>query len=221
MLLSDTEIISSVKSGKLIIQPFDFGNLQTASYDVCIGEWIVRTNECAYEVQDLWGTTTWYQNADSTTESETPTPWSDSYNYWGNPEKSQDGYHIIKPNELILAHTIEYIGSTPGSNITTKMHAKSTTGRIGISVCSCAGLGDIGFFNRWCMEIKNNSSATVKIPVGAKIAQISFHQTTDTVNSYTMKGNYQTQDESLKGLMKDWSPLDLYPKLKKKKIFLL
>ena len=49
---------------------------------------------------------------------------------------------VLRPNERILAHTHEFIGILPPG--TTSMQARSTTGRIGISACYCAGWGEIG-----------------------------------------------------------------------------
>ena len=37
------------------------------------------------------------------------------------------------------------------------MQARSSLGRSYIEVCKCAGMGDVGFCNRWTMEITNNS----------------------------------------------------------------
>ncbi|HRY56962.1 MAG TPA: hypothetical protein P5014_02235, partial [Patescibacteria group bacterium] len=95
--------------------------------------------------------------------------------------KPSDKVILIAPNETILAHTIEFIGGRNGvgdlSAVTSEMRARSSIGRIGIAVCKCAGWGDIGYINRWTMEITNFSSSVIPLPVGLRIAQIIFHST--------------------------------------------
>jgi dCTP deaminase len=98
------------------------------------------------------------------------------------------------------------------------MKARSSMGRNFINVCSCAGLGDIGYFNRWTMEIKNNSRIhTIPLVVGRRIAQIVFFQTDGLLNpeaSYNLTGKYQQGDE-LHHLMEAWTPESMLPKMYK------
>jgi dCTP deaminase len=129
---------------------------------------------------------------------------------------------LIAPGESILAHTIEFIGGKNGTEelpaVTTEMRARSSTGRIGISVCKCAGWGDIGYVNRWTMEITNFSNVIMPLPIGMRIAQIIFHETTPVpeIDKYAKKGKYQTSDD-IKSLKKNWKPEDMLPKLYKDK----
>jgi deoxycytidine triphosphate deaminase len=75
--------------------------------------------------------------------------------------------------ETILAHTNEFIGGR--ETVTTMMKARSSMGRNFIEVCKCAGWGDIGYVNRWTMEITNNSRFySIPLVVGRRIAQIVF-----------------------------------------------
>ena len=105
----------------------------------------------------------------------------------------------------IRAHTQEIIGAR--KNIATKMNARSSMGRLGISVCKCAGFGDVGYISRWTMEITNHSqSAWIDLPVGMRIAQISFFRTGKVLNEY--KGKYGQGE---------WTPEDMIPKLWKEK----
>ena len=90
--------------------------------------------------------------------------------------KPGDRYIELGPGEIILGHTNEYIGGT--THITTMMKARSSIGRSCINVCDDAGSGDINYFNRWCMEIRNKSqNATIILPVGKRVAQIVFFYT--------------------------------------------
>jgi dCTP deaminase len=120
---------------------------------------------------------------------------------WNKPSEYGD-ILSIHPGETLLAHTEEVIG---GRNIiATEMRAKSTTGRYGLSVCKCAGLGDIGFVSRWTMEITNHSNYNILIKAGERIAQIIFHLTEEPFKQYA--GRYGS------GV---WTPEDMLPKTKK------
>ena len=61
------------------------------------------------------------------------------------------------PATPILAHTEEVVGGRNG--FTTSMRARSSIGRSCLSVCKCAGVGDVGYISQWTMEITNHSHA--------------------------------------------------------------
>lgn len=115
---------------------------------------------------------------------------------------------ILQPRETILAHTNEFIGGR--GNVTTMMKARSSIGRNFIEICKCAGWGDVGYINRWTMEITNNSDYYIPLVVGMRIAQIVFMYTGEVETPYQSK--YQTTDD-LEQLKKDWQPSDMLPKI--------
>jgi dCTP deaminase len=128
-----------------------------------------------------------------------------------NNIKPEDKIIILGPGETILAHTEEFIG---GRNcVTTEMRAKSSMGRIGITICKCAGWGDVGFCNRWTMEVSNHLRDTaVILVVGMRVAQIAFYQVDPLSDSYAKAGGqYQTTDDT-NCMMKEWSPTMMLPK---------
>jgi hypothetical protein len=88
-------------------------------------------------------------------------------------------------------------------------------GRNFIEVCKCAGWGDVGYVNRWTMEITNNSRYySIPLVVGRRIAQIVFFDTDGTLNNgcYTDKGKYQiTRD--IEQMKLQWRPTDCLPKM--------
>lgn len=128
---------------------------------------------------------------------------------------------VLRPNERILAHTHEFIGMLPPG--TTSMQARSTTGRIGLSACYCAGWGDPGYVNRWTMEIHNlNELAHIVLPVGYRIAQIVFSSTGPVQIEYALaSGNYQqfssTEHAAIKAA---WRPEQMLPRAFKSEIIL-
>lgn len=88
-------------------------------------------------------------------------------------------------------------------------------GRNFIEVCKCAGWGDIGYVNRWTMEITNNSRYySIPLVVGRRIAQIIFFDTVGTVGKrqYGDSGKYQGS-QSVEELCQNWTPTDMLPKM--------
>src|SRR5574337_777360 len=170
--------------GNIVIDPFDPKLLNANSYDVRLGSWYSRQVEYFDSLRPIIR----YNSSDGQDRM------------WQQPVRGEN-FISINPGETILCHTEEVIG---GQNIiTTEMRAKSTTGRYGLSVCKCAGLGDIGFISRWTMEMTNHSNFKIIIPIGEPIAQIIFHLTTEPLSQY--KGRYG------QGV---WTPEDMLPKKK-------
>lgn len=208
MVLSDSAIKAGRTQGKIIIEPYDENSLTSCAYDVRLGTYLIRSR---YRVQSWleWLWAYWWGTPPTN-------PWSESYHYWSTPETptQQDGIDgfVLQPGELVLGHTEEFIGSTRGSEITTMMKARSSIGRIGLTVCACAGLGDVNYHSRWCMEIKNHSDMAIFLPVGVRVAQIIFFLAEGATQDYTDKGHYQSSDD-LDEIRDSWSPHLLYPRL--------
>ncbi|HEV3310031.1 MAG TPA: dCTP deaminase [Chloroflexota bacterium] len=180
MLLSDKRIVEELQAGNIVIEPFDQRQLGTNSYDCRLGDWYFQPTQFA-EVVDF-------------------TDEAQALAFWGGPIHA-DGAILVKPGTTILAHTQEVVGARNG--ITTTMHARSSIGRSSLSVCKCAGVGDVGYVSRWTMEISNHSTCSIIVPVGLRICQIKFDFVGDTLKEY--HGKYGQQDE--------WTPLDMLPRL--------
>jgi dCTP deaminase len=207
------------RKGNIFIHPFDPKNLQTTSYDVRLGVNF-------FQEQSLRATSRRYFNPFNT---------ADIKRYWGEPQEAvaasvwveengplvnirpDDQLIILGPGETILAHTEEFIGGR--YCVTTEMRARSSMGRIGVTVCKCAGWGDLGFCNRWTMEMSNHLRDTpVVLVVGMRVAQIIFYQVDPLEGSTytTAGGQYQTTDDTEK-LVKDWSPDLMLPKFSRER----
>jgi len=94
------------------------------------------------------------------------------------------------------------------------MKARSSLGRSFIEVCKCAGWGDVGYINRWTMEITNNSTHYyIPLVVGRRIAQIIFFETGPILKSDYAKGGKYQSSGSVKQLKKNWKPTDMLPRL--------
>lgn len=171
-MLSDKRILEEMKKSNIVIEPFRDDFLGTNSYDCTLGPWHYQSNPMTDEVfldnpQDIAG-------------------------YWMGPmepvwfNSKQQDYIPLLPGTTILAHTQERIGARNG--FVAKMYSKSSTARYGLSVCRCAGLGDVGYDAIWTMEIHNSGTAKIWLPVGMKICQFVFFDVGETLKEY--KGNY-------------------------------
>ncbi|MBX5456416.1 MAG: dCTP deaminase [Thermogemmatispora sp.] len=180
MLLSDKRIKEELARGNIVIEPFDERQLGTNSYDCRLGEWYFQ-GDANVEILHL----------DNPEEIR---------RYWGEPRRAKNGQIAIRPGTTILAHTQEIIGGRNG--YLGKMYARSTVARSGLSVCRCAGVGDVGYISRWTMEISNHTMTTIVVPVGFRICQITFEYVGETLKEY--QGKYGQQQE--------WSPEDMLPK---------
>lgn len=215
MALSDRKILEAMKEGVILIEPFVRENLATSSYDVTLGEHYFteqhpRHFENLFNIYDkahidrVWGTEA--RKAKSAREV------FEQYNFDWNGIHPDEQVILMAPGETILGHTQEFIGGR--DHITTMMKARSSLGRSFISVCKCAGWGDVGYTNRWTMEIQNTSTRYyIPLVVGRRIAQIVFFETGPILaKSYFTEGKYQT-GETLADLKKTWKPDMMLPRL--------
>ncbi len=215
MALSDRKILEELKKGDILIEPFRRENLATSSYDVTLGEYFFREQRPKHmysiynaynkkHTDHVWGT-----KADRAEKAKDV--FKDmKFDFIGIAP--DDKVIVLEPGETILGHTEEFIGGK--NHITTMMKARSSLGRNFIEVCKCAGWGDVGYTNRWTMEITNNSSHySIPLVVGRRIAQIIFFETGQILeNDYTKKGKYQSS-QNISEMKKNWKPEAMLPKL--------
>lgn len=208
-ILSDKAILQNMEQGHIVIKPFKRENLSTSSYDVVLGKYYYREQNSGHsriynpydeaEVERIWGPV---QTADLA---------GDKF----NGISPDDLVIYIAPGETILCHTEEFIGGR--YDITTMMKARSSMGRNFIEVCKCAGWGDIGYINRWTMEITNNSQYyTIPLVVGRRIAQIVFFKTAgilDKTKSYPEQNSKYQCSTNFSQLQESWTPDAMLPRL--------
>lgn len=217
MALSDKRILEEMKKGDIVISPFNDDQLATSSYDVTLGEWFFREQPTKYNhslyniwsqehMEHVWG-------ADKVERAVTAKEAFKKYNFdWNSGIREDDKVIVLRPGETILAHTNEFIGGK--DHITTMMKARSSMGRNFIEVCKCAGWGDVGYVNRWTMEITNNSkNYIIPLVVGRRIAQIIFFETGPIrERDYTKAGKYAAST-NITELKKAWKPESMLPQL--------
>lgn len=216
MLLSRNAILRYRDSGNIIIEPFDDRKLKTTSYDVSLGEWFWRESHPE-------GGTTIHNIYD---ESSTRRVWKGPYQAEGVWEvakrlgmefsniKPSDRVILLKPGETILAHTEEFVGGR--HNVVAKMYARSSLGRNFVEVCKDAGWGDVGYFNRWTMEVTNNSQFfIIPLVVGRRIGQMIFYQVEplQSAPDYVKEGGKYQKSQDIEEVKKTWHPESMIPQM--------
>lgn len=217
-LLSDKAIKRHMELGSIVIEPFEPKNLGTVSYDVTLGENYFREATpspgrdvlnpyCEEHVRRVWKlqkAETAYEIAQNA-NLEIP-------NLFGKGIAPDDKVIMIRPGETLLCHTNEFIGGR--KNVTTMMKARSSQGRNFLEICKCAGWGDVGYVNRWTLEITNNSNHySSPLVVGRRIGQLVFFEVEPILNKdYTKTGKYcgSLDVEELKA---KWTPEEMLPKM--------
>lgn len=216
MALSDKKILNALQDGTVVIEPFIRENLATSSYDVTLGEWFYREQppKNTGDLYNIWSEEhmrhVW--GADKVERAVAAKEAFKKYRFDWDGIDPDDKVIMLRPGETILAHTNEFIGGR--DSVTTMMKARSSMGRNFIEVCKCAGWGDVGYVNRWTMEITNNSkNYIIPLVVGRRIAQIVFFETGPILEKdYATTGKYQTSND-MNELKKSWTPEAMLPRL--------
>jgi dCTP deaminase len=225
MPLSDCDILAHREQGHILIHPFNRKQLKNCQYDVRLGNNFYREAKSETGMFNIWSDT---QVAKMWQKGETVCRDYLMIKYPNNDFRSlppNAEVILLEPGETILGHTVEFIGGV-SEGIVGQMFCRSSLGRSAITVCKCAGWGDVGYFNRWTMEITNVSNKNIiPLVVGECIAQIVFSRC-DTLPSvvYSTDGNYQhgnyLKDDGtvdIEKLESDWTPEDMLSKLPKSK----
>lgn len=223
-LLSNAKILSHYEEGNIVIDPFVRENLANSSFDVTLGSFFYRQavyGKSSMRLDRHLQLYNMYDEADvrhmweGPYEGESVESFSSKWNVRLQNISSDDRIILIYPHETILAHTNEYIGGK--NNVTTMMKARSSIGRNFIEVCKCAGWGDIGYVNRWTMEItNNNNNFAIPLVVGRRIAQIIFFETDATLPDEDYIGQTDSKyshSTNLDELKKNWNPEAMLPKM--------
>ena len=163
MILSDKEILAEIEKGTIVIDPYDRSRLGTNSYDVRLGKYLSKYND---EILD-----------------------AKKHNQITTFEIPEKGY-ILLPNTLYLGVTEEY---TETHAHVPFLEGKSSVGRLGIDIHATAGKGDVGFCNKWTLEISVSQPVRVyhNMPIGQLIY---FDVHGDIENLYNKKSSAKYND---------------------------
>lgn len=211
MVYSDIHIKKALANGHIVISPLIEENVRGSSVDVTLGEWYYRTGGDGRDIYNPYDVEDVARYFGELKQAVAHTEWANT-----NGRKLLSGIPadhpiiVLAPGERVLAHTNEFIGINPPG--TSEMRARSSMGRNGIAVCFDAGWGDPGYINRWTMEILNlNRTESVVLPVGERVAQIVFHETSDVERHYGHGGKYQA-GANIDEIMREWHPSQMLPR---------
>jgi dCTP deaminase len=101
---------------------------------------------------------------------------------------------VLEPGKLYLGRTNEY---TKTDKYVPMLEGRSSIGRLGISVHSSAGFGDVGFAGYWTLEI--TCAQPVRIYPNVQICQIFYYAMEGDYTPY--KSKYQNNKSILPSLL--------------------
>ncbi len=216
MLLSRNAVLRHKDAGNIVIDPFNDRQLKTASYDITLGEWFWREahpegRQTVHNVYDEVSTRAIWQGPFRSEKTRTV---EERLGRRFANIHSDDEVILLRPGETILAHTREFIGGR--RSVVGKMYSRSSLGRNFIEVCKDAGWGDVGYFNRWTMEITNNSQYfTIPLVVGRRIGQMVFYEVEPLAQTpdYVSEGGKYQFSQDIEELKRTWSPEMMIPKM--------
>jgi dCTP deaminase len=151
-VLSDGTIRALVDAGRIVINPWEPGNVQPASVDLRLGDTFRVFHNHRVAAIDL---------------REGPPK--------GLTEEvvasEEDGF-VIHPGEFCLGRTAEWV-ELP-DDVVARIEGKSSLGRLGLIVHATAGFIDPGWKGTLTLELNNLTRVPIKLYPGLLIAQLSF-----------------------------------------------
>ena len=193
-ILTYAQILSEVRNGRIVIDPFDESKVYTNSVNVSMHP------ELKVYTPDL-------SKTDMSRYMKMPKIYQSGVRYYDSvildmkkPNKTktimipEDGF-MLQPGILYLGRTRERVYTPHYVPILT---GRSSVGRLGISVHVTAGLGDIGFDGTWTLEITAEYPTVIYPDV--EIGQIYF-ETVEGSTDVQYNGRYNHQTDAGPSLM--------------------
>ena len=149
MILSDRDIHTAVKNGRLGIEPFEPDLVQPSSIDVRLDRRFRVFNNQKYTHIDPSK-----RQDDLTAPVDVPV----------------DEPFVLHPGEFVLASTLEVI--TLPDDLAARLEGKSSLGRLGLLTHSTAGFIDPGFSGHVTLELSNVANLPITLWPGMKIGQL-------------------------------------------------
>ena len=150
MFLSDRDIEVHIKTGDIVLEPFDKKQLQPASYDIKLGDLFLVAESESVDLID----------PSKLVVPETKTV-----------EPSEKGGFVLHAGKSVLCTSKEYCGS---EKFLITVNSKSSLARIGLLVHNSAGLINPGHFLNISLVLTNLNTAPILLRPGMEIAQLTF-----------------------------------------------
>ena len=177
MYLSDVDIKKAVRSGEIVLKPFDEKRLQPATYDIRLGN--------VFQLSDLYATAF-------------IDPVKRVYGKISEVEVKDGNEFILRPGVSVLATSKEFFGS---DHYLIQLSGKSSLARIGLMVHNTAGIINPGHFLHITLELTNQNIVPIILRPGMEIAQLTFSKL-----SSPPKQNYRKNGRFAKDNWKHFVP---------------
>jgi dCTP deaminase len=233
-VLSDLQIIDGLMSGHVVCRPLRPENIRGASIDLTLGEHFWRCDANPHGVfnpydedeirryfagpfqakpyADVYDKIGWQESGwpppagmQALGSGVTPSPFKNIPDDWP--------VIVLRPGERVLGCTHEFAGIRPPG--TSQIHARSSSGRVGIKVCDDAGLGDPGWVSRWTLELRNDNEEAIILPVGERLIQMNLFDTGPTREAYGTERLYSSKyqhSDDVDELIARWTPELMLPR---------
>ena len=163
MILSDKDIVESIKSGALVIKPFNKNFLGPCSYDVTLGDEFIIYKDEVYDI-------TKPLNYERIKVKNSLLVCPLNYKYDKDKLKEKYGVDVVVEGG-VLGTTNEYI-ELP-NNICAQYQGRSSLGRVFLTSHQTAGWIDAGFRGKITLEIVAFDKPVI-LYVGQRIGQLIF-----------------------------------------------
>ncbi len=186
-LLPDWKIEEYIKSGKIVVKPFDPSLIGPASLDIRLGNRFRVFKSENLEVIDPFTF-----REEKLTEIVEEDRKIEIYKH-SEVVVIEDGYFVLHPNEFVLASIYEYIELPPF--IAAQLNGRSSIARLGIVVHTSAGWVDPGYRGHLTLELINVNNVPVKLRPGMKVAQLTFFELEKVRTPYNVRPGSKYVDE--------------------------
>lgn len=181
-MLTGDEIEKRVRSGEIIIDPFDPNNLGPNSYDLTLSEMLLIYNlEPPYPGRWVPGQEPYIHPGSVLDMRKEPAT---------EEITIPDHGLVLWPGRLYLGATREH---TRTDTLVPGIEGRSSVGRLGINVHITAGFGDVGFEGTWTLEI--SVIHPVRVYAGVRICQIYYQEPVGKIGKRYNSDKYQKQSE--------------------------
>lgn len=150
-ILVDWQIEEAIVMGRIVIEPFESGNVQPNSLDVHLG--------------DSFGVYT---------RSSEPIKVYDRESVLKDLQVFRQPKVWLMPGQFMLAETVERI-ELPG-NVCCTIEGKSSLARLGLAIHQTGGWVDVGFSGTLTLEMSNMMCKPLELYAGMPIAQLVFFE---------------------------------------------
>lgn len=161
-ILTGTKILEKIKTGDITISDFDMKRLGPNGYNLRLGNKLLVYKNLVLDMKEK----------NETEEVIIP----------------EEGL-VIYPNQLYLGITMEH---TETKDLVPVLEGRSSTGRLGLDVHICAGMGENYFKGYWTLEIR--CIHPIRIYPGTEVCQIVYH-TIDGESTIKYNGKYQSNND--------------------------